>query len=217
MTGLQLASTAYSVSRVLVCVGLLSVFLTALKGYFLIRKLTGKRLSVSQSTLLCEAISSSPAIYTTEYSTKGIASVVLMSVLISLTSFGISVWLLYDRFARQELVKLEDVHVLERFNGQDFSMEVQTQPGNGDWKTFSAHTCDPLDNEVVDGVTMLVFYYVVDSGLDCFDWKAKHAGYTLWRDHANKPIVGSRPPAAHSHSNPTTEAAETRPTTAEGR
>lgn len=181
------SSIAYLVSLVLRSVGCFSVFLTACLAWWKLRGLT-----LAPSTL------SSPISGNEMASSYLPASTVnkLLGLAIVLNLFGVATttWMLADRFSRTDRVTLENVHVLAQSGRNDFTMEVQSKPGNGDWRQFGVTFCPDshVTPEIRPGVTLLVLAYQEDTHLHCFDVRQPN-GYVLWRDKHNAPIISSFP------------------------
>lgn len=184
------SSTFYLLSLVALSSVLLAVCLKSCQIFVVLSRFTGKRLGPSSAGLEITGSSFLPA--------STINKLALVNVLSLFFAWGLITWTIFDRFARSELVQLENVHVTSKTDDSHFKMSIAEKPGSSRLVEFSATTCDPLEKDVVAGATLCKFYYVVDSHLHCYDWNAKHAGYTLWRDINNDPIItsDSGPPTA---------------------
>lgn len=201
------SSTFYLLSLLALCSLLLAVSLKAFAVFIALRKFTVKPLGPSSVSLEVTGSSFLPA--------SMINRVVLVSACSTLFAWGVITWTIFDRFHRSELVRLEKVQINSKDDSRNFKASIVENPGSSKLISFSLTACDPLENDVVAGVTLCKFYYVVDSHLHCFDWNAKHAGYTVWRDGNNEPILTSDtgPPAASCEATPTHSSAETGPET----
>ena len=180
------SSTLYLASLVLLSLVCLAILLKASDILYITRKMT---------VSLSEPLSASSVIVTgSSYLPASMVNKIFAAgMLMVLLGGGVLVNDIMQRFHRSQLVKLEDVHVLAKYDANSYCMEVQTSPQSNHWKPFSAHTCDPLEADVVPGATLPIFYFAVDSNLQCYDWNAEHAGYTVWRNNAKQPILSSFP------------------------
>jgi hypothetical protein len=119
--------------------------------------------------------------------------------LVMVASIGIGLvtttWFIYNRFGRSELVKLEDVRVLDKYDEVNYCMAVQTRPGNGQWGNFTERLCNAPPKGVVTGSTLVKFYFIPDFHLGCADWRAQDqgAGIVVWEDKHNEPIISAWP------------------------
>lgn len=178
------SSTLYLASLVLLSAGLLAIFFTAFRVWLILRKLR-----VEHSNLLLTTLNRETGLNFLPLSTA--SRLIFICVGLTALSAGASVWNIFDRFHRSDFVELEKVHVDERYDKTHFKMSVQTKPNSGKWIQFSATTCDPPEDDVVKNAVLCTFYYVVDPHLHCYDWNAQHAGYTVWRNQLNEPILTS--------------------------
>ena len=175
------SSTLYLGSLVLLSAGCLSVFLTACLAWWRIRGLKDSP-SVSLSPT---SVNVTGSIFLPASTVNKLGAMVL--VLAGLT-LGVNLWMIVGRYGRGDLVKLRDVHVLQRYDARHFLMSVRESPA-GPWGKFSAVPCQPFPDDIRDGVTLLKFYYVYDPHLNCNDWYAPGAGYSAWRTPDDKPIL----------------------------
>ena len=116
----------------------------------------------------------------------------LVNALSLVFAWGLITWTILDRFHRSELTKLYDVQVLKRYSTVDLCLAVK-EAQQGPYGEFSAHMCDPLESDVVEGVLLKKLYYTTDSHLHCLDWRNEKAGagYTVWRNNAKEPILST--------------------------
>lgn len=199
------SSIAYLASLVLRSVGCFSVFLTACLAWWKLRGITVVPLTSSSSTSVNVTGSSYlPA--------STVNRLLALAIALNLFGIGTTTWILIDRFARPDRVTLENVHVLSQLGTNEFTMEVQSKPGNGDWRRFAATFCPDsyITPEIRPGVTLLVLAYKEDAHLGCFDVRQPN-GYVLWRDEHNAPIISSFPRS--STACPCSSTADTGPET----
>lgn len=183
---LPLSGTLYLVSLVLLSSVLLALCLKAIEAWREVREiLNGPLNSSSNSSIIVSGTSYLPASMINR-----LAAIAVLSTVFALT---VSVWLIFDRFGRSDLVKYENVHVLARYSPRNFCMESRGIQ-------FSARPCQPFPDDIVPGVTLTKFWYVYDEHLNCNDWYAtrrgEKAGYSTWRNPDDTPILTNFPRSA---------------------
>lgn len=174
------SSTLYLLSLVLLSVVLLAILLKVCELWFILRKITPS-LSVPFSGISVNVTGTSylPA--------SMVNRALILAAAITLFSVTTSVWLILDRYGRSDLVKLENVRVLKRYDATHFLMSVEDSAGQ--WTDFSVVPCQAFPADITAGVTLKKFYYVYDRHLNCNDWYARGAGYTAWRLPNDKPVL----------------------------
>jgi hypothetical protein len=180
------SSTFYLVSRVLFCSALLGVLLRASSIFLEIPKLlrTVSSSSENTSTIVMTGSSFLPI--------SALNRLALVMMISTLFAWGTTVWNIMDRFHRSDLVQLENVHVLAKYDERNYCMSVQTRPGNGVWKPFKENLCDDALPHAVSGSTLTEFYFIPDFNMKCADWRnhRQGAGMVVLEDtKTNAPIL----------------------------
>lgn len=198
------SSTFYLLSLVALCSVYLALSIRASQVFIALWTLSRSLRTASLSTSLNVTGSSYLPI-------SVVKKVVLSSAISSAIACSFLTWVILDRFYRSSLVELERVKIVSKTDDSHFKGAIRKTPNSSQLVSFAITTCDPLEKDVVAGVTLCTFSYVVDSHLHCFDWNAKHAGYTVWRDEKNDPIItpDAGPPAASCQTPRSTDTAQT--------
>ena len=192
------SGTLYLASLVLLSSVLLALCLKSLEAWREVREIqNGPLNSSSNSSIIVSGTSFLPA--------SMINRLAVAAVLSTAFALTVSVWLIFDRFGGDGLVKKTNVQVLWR-DGTQFCMRDSAGE-------FSAHPCPPdFPGDIVGGVTLTRYNFRYDQHLNCNVWANKQdEGYSAWRYSDDRPILTAfARPASSGCANP--RAAETETT-----